>query len=151
MLVRPVFVDVRGRRRMLMRVSATAMAVVSIAFIAGAGLLLAERPITDSPGLPGNPEPATTEVVSGDGTAADAPEETSVPAQPVAQGSSGTAAPAGNVRPRTGPPTGPPPVTPEPPVVPAPPAVPVPPGEPPPVDPLTTTVSVTSPDSISGT
>jgi hypothetical protein len=73
-VVRPVFVDVRGHRRVWMRVSAAALAVLSIAFIAGAGLLLSERPFTAFPRLIGISEPEIDEAVTGNGTASDAPD-----------------------------------------------------------------------------
>jgi hypothetical protein len=84
-VVRPVFVDVRGHRRVWMRVSAAALAVLSIAFIAGAGLLLSERPLTAFPRLIGISEPENDEAVAGNGTASDAPDgadTTAVPGQP---------------------------------------------------------------------
>jgi hypothetical protein len=48
-VVRPVFHDPTGRRRAFLRISAATLAAASIAFITGAGLLLAERPMTSSP------------------------------------------------------------------------------------------------------
>jgi hypothetical protein len=84
-VVRPVFVDVRGHRRVWTRVSAAALAVLSIAFIAGAGLLLSERPFTAFPRLIGISEPENDESVAGNGTASDAPDgvdTTVAPGQP---------------------------------------------------------------------
>jgi hypothetical protein len=48
-VVRPVFHDPTGRQRAPLRISAATLAAASVAFITGAGLLLAERPMISSP------------------------------------------------------------------------------------------------------
>jgi hypothetical protein len=50
-VVRPVFVDLSGHRRLWMRFSAMTMAAAATAFIAGAAFLLGERPFTARPEL----------------------------------------------------------------------------------------------------
>ena len=47
--LRPVFADPSGRRRVLVRGTAATLAVASVAFMAGAGLLLANQPLPAVP------------------------------------------------------------------------------------------------------
>lgn len=58
----PVFVDPSGKRRVLIWISSTAVAAASVAFIAGAGMLLSGQPASTAPPLFGElgiDQPAT--------------------------------------------------------------------------------------------
>ncbi|TVT17181.1 hypothetical protein FNH06_32535, partial [Amycolatopsis acidiphila] len=76
-MIRPVFVDPSGRRRRLLRASAAAVAAGAFVFMAGAGALLTNRPLTSLPGLLG--EAVTGQDTGDSGGVAAAPRASSPP------------------------------------------------------------------------
>jgi len=71
-VVRPVFVDLSGHRRVWMRLSAATMAVAAVVFIAGAAFLLSERPFSAIP-MPFGGSSSEQQSTSNDGSVAGAP------------------------------------------------------------------------------